>query len=73
MSLKGTPYYDMALDAGASKGEEAEQMAQMIMEDEQRKHEEQQEGFFCPKCGTIYTTTEMRCVFCNPKKRREED
>ncbi len=43
MSLKGTPYYDMALDAGASKGDEAEQMAQMIMEHQQREWELQQE------------------------------
>ena len=35
MNLKGTPYYDMARDAGASEGQEAEQMAQMIYEDHQ--------------------------------------
>jgi len=33
MSLKGTPYYSMALDAGASEGDEAEQMAQIIYHD----------------------------------------
>ncbi len=43
MSLKGTPYYDMARDAGASDGDEAEQMAQMIMEDERRSYERQLE------------------------------
>ena len=40
MSLKGTPYYDMARDAGASKGKEAEQMAQMIYEDQRRAERE---------------------------------
>ena len=46
MSMKGTPWYDMALDAGM-RGEEAEQMAQMIAAEaeyeaaRQAEHEQQ--------------------------------
>ena len=34
MSLKGTPYYDMAIDAGAVSEKEREQMAQSLMYEE---------------------------------------
>ena len=46
MSLKGTPYYGMALDAGASKGDEAEQMAQMIQADDWESQFEEGEGMW---------------------------
>ena len=38
MSMKGTPWYDMALDAGM-RGEEAEQMAQMIAAEAEAEYE----------------------------------
>lgn len=38
MTMKGTPWYDMALDAGA-RGEEAERMARLI-EQQAQEHEE---------------------------------
>ena len=39
--MKGTPYYDMAIDAGCVTEEERIQMAQMIMEEEQRAFDEE--------------------------------
>jgi len=39
MSMKGTPYYDMALDAGYM-GEEAEQFAEMLAHSEALEYEE---------------------------------
>ena len=49
MSFKGTPYYDMALDADATKGDEAEQMAQMIYETQrQQEMDNYQESCTCP-------------------------
>lgn len=41
MSMKGTPWYDMALDAGV-RGEEAERMARLIEQDAQEEDERRQ-------------------------------
>lgn len=41
MSYRGTPYYDMARDAGCAHGAEAEQMAAAI-EDEHRRQTERE-------------------------------
>ena len=42
--MRGTPWYYMALDAGAARGEEAERMARLIearaQEEEERRHYE---------------------------------
>ena len=27
-------------------------------------------GFFCPKCGNVYPENGMRCLTCNPIKKR---
>ena len=37
MKFKGTPYYDMARDAGCADGDEAEQMAQHIFNEQRRQ------------------------------------
>lgn len=41
MSYRGTPYYSMARDAGCRHGEEAEQMAAAIEDDQRRQAERQ--------------------------------